>query len=389
MSLLLEYIGKNLTNVQLEAELTQLIKNYNEQTGRYLMVYAAAIAKQVPAISLNMDDYYIIYDLLRSSAGKKLDFYIETPGGSGEAAEEIVRFLRDNFPEVSFIVSGEAKSAGTIMVMSSDEIKMTDSGSLGPIDAQMIIGRSPMSAYDYMEWIDEKREEAEKKGKLNPFDATMIAQITPGELNGVNNALNFAKDIVAEWLVQYKFKNWKLTETKKEKVTPERKLKRAKEIVDQLVNHSKWRSHGRSLKREDLEKLGLKITRIDDNKLQADIVYRIQTVLKLIFVNSNAYKYIATQDGKIASNAIPAKPVNVVPTEADSLAFEFICQKCNKKHKLYAKLESNGAIDEHYKKQGHKKFPANNKLVCDCGFEHDLLPFRNDMEKQSGRKLVD
>lgn len=358
------------------------------------MVYAAAIAKQVPAISLNMDDYYIIYDMLRAPLGKKIDFYIETPGGSGEAAEEIVRFLRTKFAEVSFIVSGEAKSAGTIMVMSSDEIKMTDSGSLGPIDAQMIIGRSPMSAYDYIEWIEEKRTEAEKKGKLNPFDATMIAQITPGELNGVNNALNFAKDIVAEWIVKYKFKNWKVTTGKKVKVTESIKRSKAKEIVDQLVNHSRWRSHGRSLKREDLEKLGLKITRVDDDPEIADIIYRVQTILKLIFVNSSAYKYIATMDGKIASNAVPAnavpaRPAQIIPADADSLAFEVVCQKCSKKHKLYAKLEPNETIDEHYRKLGHIKFPSNNKFICDCGYEHNLLPIRNEMEKQSGKKVVD
>ena len=34
---------------------------------------------------------------------------------------------------------------------------MTETGSLGPIDAQMRIGRSVISAYDYMEWVEEKK----------------------------------------------------------------------------------------------------------------------------------------------------------------------------------------------------------------------------------------
>jgi len=67
------------------------------------------------------------------------------------------------------------------MVLSGDEILMTETGSLGPIDAQMQIGRSVISAYDYTEWVELKREEAGKTGKLNPFDATMVAQITPGD----------------------------------------------------------------------------------------------------------------------------------------------------------------------------------------------------------------
>lgn len=60
------------------------------------------------------------------------------------------------------MIAGEAKSAGTILVLSGDNIFMTDTGSLGPIDAQVRIGRSVVSAHDYKEWIDLKREEALK-----------------------------------------------------------------------------------------------------------------------------------------------------------------------------------------------------------------------------------
>jgi len=161
------------------------------------------------SVPLEQADFYVIRDLLASKKDlQKVDMYIETPGGSGETAEEIVKFLRNNFDTVSFVVSGEAKSAGTIIVLSGDEILMTETGSLGPIDAQMKIGRSVISAYDYIEWVEEKRKEAEEQGRLNPFDATMVAQITPGELGSVFHALKFAEDLVVEWLINYKFKKW-------------------------------------------------------------------------------------------------------------------------------------------------------------------------------------
>ena len=72
----------------------KLIKKYNEIRDTHLIVYAGAIGKPIPDLPLNMDDYYIIFDMLRDIHSKNLDFYIETPGGSGEAAEEIVRFIR-------------------------------------------------------------------------------------------------------------------------------------------------------------------------------------------------------------------------------------------------------------------------------------------------------
>jgi len=43
------------------------------------------------------------------------------------------------------------------MVLGGDEIYMTDTDSLGPIDAQLQIGRTRISAYDYMEWINQKK----------------------------------------------------------------------------------------------------------------------------------------------------------------------------------------------------------------------------------------
>ena len=101
------------------------------------------------------------------------------------------------------------------MTMCADEILMTKTASLGPIDAQMISNRGVVSAFDYVEWIKEKKKEAEKNGRLNPADAIIIAQIAPGEINGVEHSLEYAKDLVKEWLYKYKFKNWDITETRK------------------------------------------------------------------------------------------------------------------------------------------------------------------------------
>lgn len=288
------------------------------------------------------------------------------------------------------MISGEAKSAGTIMTLSGDEILMTESGSLGPIDAQIRIGRSIVSAFDYMEWVNEKRQEAEKNRKLNPFDATMVAQISPGELNGVDNALNFAADLVEEWIPKHKFKNWDITETNKHQVTSEMKTKRAKEIVKELVNHKKWRSHGRSLKIHDLENIGLKITRIDDNPKLADLVYRIQTVIKLLYNTSNIYKIYATENEKIFAFAGAISTArNIQPKDVDVVGLDLSCPKCGRLYKLYAKFKAEEKIDEDFQKKGFKKLPANNKLKCDCGFEIDTSGIWNDIETQTGKKIVE
>ncbi len=392
MSLMNEYINRRLSVPDLESELLKLISEYNKLRDTYLFLYAAAIGKPIPAIPLEQADFYVICDLLAGKKDffRKVDMYIETPGGSGETAEEIVKFLRNNFDTVSFIVSGEAKSAGTIIVLSGDEILMTETGSLGPIDAQMKIGRSVVSAYDYIEWVEEKRKEAEKQGALNPFDAIMVAQITPGELGSVFHALKFAEDLVVEWLIKYKFKKWTVTETRKINVTEEMKRKRAEEIAKELTDHSKWRLHGRSIKIDDLEKIGLKITRIDNDPELADIVYRIQTVCKLIFETTTSFKIFATQDNKIFRQAVPVGAPIRVPEmpRVDIVEIEQKCQKCGEVYKLYVKFTSNPQIDVDFKNKGFIPFPKDAKIICKCGFEIDLLGIKNQIEMQTKRNII-
>lgn len=392
MGLMSEYIDA-ITNkgLNLEAELLSLIAKYNKQRNTFLLVYASAIGKPIPDVVLTQEDYYIIVDLLKNKTEKKIDIYLETPGGSGEAAEEIVVYLHSRYDLVSFVVSGEAKSAGTLMVLSGDEILMTETGSLGPIDAQIKIGRSIGSAYDYLEWVREKQEEANKTKKLNPFDAVMVAQISPAELKGVSHALEYAEDLVVPWLTKYKFKHWNVTKTTLTPVTDKMKEKRAKEIYKEFVNHRKWRSHGRSIKIVDLEAMKLEITKIDEPILK-DIVCRIQIVCRILFTITGTYKIFAIEGEKIfkqAGEIVPAIKAPNVPKNVEVGEVKIKCPKCQKEYCLYMKFVPKDQIDHDFKAKGCLPFPLNNKLSCECGTEINLEDTRKEIESKIGKKIVE
>jgi len=397
MSLMQEYINRIKSgwgSHELENELQQLIAKYNKFKKTYLFVYSAAIGKSIPDVSLYQDDFYIIHDMLtkKDSSRNILDFYIETPGGSGETAEEIVRCLRSKYDIINFVISGEAKSAGTLIALSGDEIWMTETGSLGPIDAQVKIGRYINSAYDYMEWVEQKSKEATKNGFLNPFDATIIAQISPGELNGVYHNLNFAQDLVVDWLMNYKFKHWKETEIHKKPVTDKMKKDQAQKISKELINHRKWRSHGRSLKINDLESMGLRIKKVDDDPILSDIVYRIQTVCRFLFSTTTTYKIFATCDARIFKQATPTNNSVKIPSAMERaepiIEIEHKCQKCGAKYKFFGKFKANSKVDKDFLAKGYIPFPLDSKFKCKCGFESDLSGIRNQIELQTGKKLI-
>ena len=395
-----EYLNKRWSILDLQNELQRLIKDYNSYTGRYLFIYAVDISKAkmgVNDIDLQQDDFYNIQDILRECSASEIDFYIETPGGNGTTAEEIARFLRKRFKTVNFVIAGEAKSAGTILVLSGDNIYMTETGSLGPIDAQVKIGRYIVSAHDYKAWIEEKKEEASQTGRLNPLDAIVVSQISPGEIYGVINSLEYAKDLVKKWLCEYKFKNWSETETRKIKVTSEMKKERASHVAEYLCNHMAWRTHGRSLKIEDLQDL-IKIERIDDDKRLSDIVYRIKTVLRLIMGNSTTSKIYRTEDTFLGKTATIA-PNNVMPTpipipnshkqqEIKTVQLNIVCPKCNKTHQINGYLDIDSKTISTLKLPTNPNVGDNDVLTCDnCKFELDLKPIKNEIESKEHKKI--
>lgn len=389
MGYLQEYIDKGYAPKDLLDELQRLVESYNSLTGRYLYLYVAAMSKHVQGISMEEEDFYIFRDMLqRVENTEAIDVYIETPGGNGVTAEQIAKFLHAKFEKVNYVVSGEAKSAGTILAMSGNEIYMTETGSLGPIDAQVSIGRTVVSAYDYMEWIDGKMAEAKENGKLNPVDATMIAQITPGEIQLVNHALEFAKDLVKQWLYQYKFADWKTTETHQEIVTDDKKRKRAEKVATELANHSRWRTHGRSLSINDLESIGIKVVDLEKDKEISEIVYRIQFVCKLLHETTSIYKLFFSKDEKIIKNAVAANIQNNrvqgvpqgIPQDAKVIQIEISCEKCGRKHRFYKKLVNNKDIDEEMKKQNFIPLPKEDTIQCECDNSIDLKAVKNELD---------
>lgn len=392
MGLFNEYLAKKLGPLELEAELKRLIIEYNKIRETYLFIYYSASEKQIPETQLMMADYYVIHDFLNGKHYDKLDILLQTPGGSGEAVEDIARTIHNRSDHVSFVITGEAKSAGTILALSGHEILMTETGSLGPIDAQVTLGRSRISAFDYVEWVKEKRQEAQDKKILNHFDATIIAQITPGELAGVLHSLKFAEDLVVGWLPKYKFRDWDKTEGKHTVVTQEMKEARAREVVEQLINHGRWRSHGRSIKIEDLESL-LRIQKIDDEPKLADIVYRIHIALRLLCDTTSIFKIFMTADDKLArqATAAPSGPFPIPlpsPKDISLIRTKQKCPKCGSLHKIYVKTKPDPKAEEQANNDGYSPFPKDGKIMCTCGQQIDMMGLKNQLEARMGLKII-
>lgn len=201
-----------------------------------------------------------------------ISIVLRTGGGSAETTERMVAVLRQHYTTVNFVVPDVAMSAGTIFCMAGDKIFMDYASSLGPIDPQV---PTPDTG-DYVPALGylDKVEEITNKGMLSPADVVLLKSIDLAKLALFEQARDLSVDLLKNWLVQYKFKDWTHHRTTNPgaEVSREEKAIRAEEIARELANHKRWRSHGRNLDVSKLSELRIEIDDYsNDQELRAAI----------------------------------------------------------------------------------------------------------------------
>jgi len=150
---------------------------------------------------------------------QKLAVILTTAGGYIEVVQRIVHTLHHHYDIVNFIVPNYAFSAGTVLVMSGNDIYMNYYSCLGPIDPQVETEsgqRVPALGY-LIQW--ERLLEKANNGTLTMAEMGLM-------VNGFDQAALYKYEqeralsiaFLEEWLVKYKFKNWKITETQQKKL---------------------------------------------------------------------------------------------------------------------------------------------------------------------------
>lgn len=390
MGIYSDYLNRGLNFEQLtQLRKEQLLQISKLRGGRDIIVYASDVDNKGNApVAIDFSDILPFNDQLNNLKGKSIDVILETPGGVAEAVEDLVRLLRDKYDHIGIIVPGTAKSAGTIYSMAGDEILMGTTSALGPIDAQIISSNKRYSADAFLEGLEKIKADVITSGKLNPAYIPILQNISPGEIQHCENAQNFSKRLVTQWLSAYKFKYWDKHSSTGLEVTQDEKEKKAKQIADKLCKHSDWLTHGRSIPIKELEAMGLKIT--DYSKLTElnDAITRYYTLLKMTLESTNVYKVIETTTTQILRFAVPNAPTGNTPNQINQQPNNAIvnveCPNCKNKMEVQIKL-SPEALTDHTKLQ----YPKNDNLICgNCKTNINLAPLRLQIEAQTGKKII-
>jgi hypothetical protein len=191
----------------------------------------------------------------RDTKRDKLSVVLETPGGFIETAQRMAETFRHHYKHVDFVVPNFAMSAGTVLALSGDAIWMDYYSTLGPIDPQFERpngGLFPALGYliQYERLIEKSRQGTLTGAEL----AYLINSFNPAEMYRYEQAKELSIALLKEWLVKYKFKNWRKTQTRGVAVTKSMKTARAKAVAKILSDTTKWNSHGRGISMEVLRR---------------------------------------------------------------------------------------------------------------------------------------
>lgn len=374
---------------ELRARRIQLIKQIQAERGRPLVIYATNpnVNQRVPAM-IHREDIVPFSETLDSVTGKSIDVLIETPGGLAEVTVELVNLLRPRFDDVAFIVPHTAMSAGTILVMSGDEILMDHRSSLGAIDPQFQGSDGRLQpAQAILAGIEAIKDDVLKNGgNLNPVYLPILRNVDPGKLQSAINASQLSQELVTNWLAGFKFRKWLTHSSTGQPVTDDERRARAAEIAKELCDHQKWLSHGRPIKLSDLEQMRLKITDYGKTSGLQKLIWDLWVNLSHSLSSTNIYKVYESETVEFFKIALPQPPQMPAPAAqpAGKARVDLQCDKCGTPHSVQANFGAAQPLEP-----GAIAFPKDCMLRCrGCNNVLNLTGLKLQLEAQLRRPLV-
>jgi hypothetical protein len=266
------------------------LRELSNSTDRDTIIYATRwTSGDAPPnlVSINDEDIHAFMEAVAGLKRENLDLIIHTGGGSAEAADALVSYLRQKFRHIRIIIPQAAMSAGTMIACAADKIVMGKQSSIGPIDPQFIlqtaVGLQVIPAQAILDQFKKAQEDCSQNPKnLNSW-LPMLSQYGPALLVRCQDQIDFGKELVGNWLKEYMFRG----------ENPEI----ADHIADHLSNHANFKTHGKHIGIEKAKEIGLKIESLEDNQDFQDKALSAFHATMHAFGSTNTAKVIANQNG--------------------------------------------------------------------------------------------
>lgn len=273
----------------------QYLARLSAHTNRNTIIYASGWLQKPQApgefLSVHPSDMDGFLEVVKAAdTAKDLDIILHSPGGSPEAAEQIVTYLRQKFGHIRVIVPLMAMSAATMIACGADKLVLARHSTLGPTDPQMPIRTNTnqfvyVPAHALKKDFDDAQDAAIANQGAAAVWSPIIGQYPPGILTQCNNALQLTKELVENWLQSYMFKG------------DADAKKKAASIADFFAQADHY-THGRPLMRDLLKSQNLVIDDLEDDNIFQDLVMSVYHATTHTLGGTNVVKLIESDKAK-------------------------------------------------------------------------------------------
>ena len=269
------------------------LNRLHQETGRAVLLYASAWfeSRPIPPADLQVSHRDIggFMEAVSNVDEREVDLILHSPGGSAEAAESIVEYLRKRFDHIRVFVPVSAMSAATMIALSADEIVMGQHSQLGPIDPQFIIstpeGPRSAPAKAILNQFELAKRECETPQNLAAW-MPILRTYAPGLLTQCEDSRKLASNMVAGWLKRYMF------------AQNQDRDRKADSIAEWFADYESFHSHARRVGRDQAREVGLIVEDLEDDNAIQDAVLSVHHATMHTFGATPAAKIIENHQGR-------------------------------------------------------------------------------------------
>lgn len=243
-----------------------------------------------PTASINAEDVQALMEVVHGLRGPKLDLVLHSPGGSAEATEAVVDYLRSKFDHIRVFIPQAAMSAATMLACAADEIVMGRHSSIGPIDPQIVVlidgqlAQVPAAAITAQ--FKQAQQECMDDPRKLPSWIPMLRQYGPALLAQCRYHEDLAKTLVGTWIARYMLRG------------DADAIATGERIAAHLTDHQHFKTHGRFIGRDEASKLGLKVRHLETDQTLQDLVLSVFHASTLTFTSTPAVKIVENHLGR-------------------------------------------------------------------------------------------
>ncbi len=268
------------------------LRRVHDYTGRAAMIYASSFLESRPApvsdLQLNSLDLQGLIEATSTVGERQLDLIIHSPGGSAEAAEAAVNFLRTRFDHIRVVVPHMAMSTATLIALAADEIVMAPHSQLGSIDPLLLLstpeGARTAPAQAILDQFDRAREECREPENIAAW-MPILRGYGPALLAECQQQQAMALDLATNWLTGFMFAGESGAQ------------KKAKKIAAWFAADSKSTSYNRPIRFEEAQGLGLKVVQLESDPGLLDAVLSTHYATTHCLTSTRAIKIIESHNG--------------------------------------------------------------------------------------------